>query len=243
MPNSSPLPIKVTFLKTGETFEDLKPYEGCYETWFSRLFGDQLTWDIINAPYGDALPPPERVNALLITGSPVSIYERLDWSVACSHWLAKVWERGVPILGICYGHQLMADALGGEVLASPNGREMGSVTVEQLGEDPLFMGLEKRFDVWQTHVDEVIRAPSIAEVIATNDHCAVQAMALGQHCRTVQWHPEINRSIMAHYIEARRASIEEGWGEGSADLLLEGLPSSVQSGSVIARNFIDSWLK
>lgn len=242
MTTSSSHPIEVTLLKTGETFTELKPQEGCYETWFSRLFGGQITWDIIDAPYGDSLPPPQKIKALLITGSPVSIYERLDWSVACSRWLAKVWEQGIPILGVCYGHQLMADALGGEVLPSPKGREMGSISVEQHGQDPIFRGLGTQFDVWQTHIDEVVRAPDMAEIIASNKHCAVQAMSIGPHCRTVQWHPEMNRAIMAHYIEARQSLIDQDWGQGAAESLLDRLPKELLSGQVIANNFVQSWL-
>ena len=242
MLNSSLPRIEVTLLKTGETFHDLKHQEGCYEDWFSRLFGERVDWQIVDAPYGDTLPPPESVNALLITGSPVSIYERLDWSVACSHWLAKVWEQKIPMLGICYGHQLMADALGGEVAASPKGREMGAVTVKQSSADPLFKGLQEHFEVWQTHIDEVIRAPKMAEVIASNEHCPIQAMAIGDHCRTVQWHPEMNQAIMAHYVRARCASIDDAWGLGAAESLLHSLPTSVSSGRLIAQNFINSWL-
>lgn len=230
-------------LKTGETFEALKSYEGCYETWFSELFGEQISWDVIDAPYGDELPAPEKIERLLITGSPVSIYERREWSVSCSQWLAKIWERGVPILGICYGHQLMADALGGEVSASTKGREMGAIDVLQCGEDLLFSGLDRQFSVWQTHIDEVSRAPEVAEIIATNDHCPIQAMAIGDHCRTVQWHPEMNKAIMSHYVEARREAIESQWGKGSAIELLQSLPEEVLSGSMIAQNFMSHWLE
>ena len=175
-------------MKTGETFQALKLVEGCYEQWFDRLFEGRLEWNIVDAPYGDTLPEPSTVEALVITGSPVSVYEKWAWSVACSQWLGRVWSYNRPMLGICYGHQLLADALGGEVTASPNGREMGAVKVQKTQPDPIFEGLNDDFMVWQTHIDEVSRLPDQAEVIASNNHCPIQAMSVGNHCRTIQWH-------------------------------------------------------
>ena len=242
-PQLSASPKKVTLLKTGETFDNLKKSEGCYEQWFSRLFGSQIVWEIIDAPYGASLPAPKKVESLVITGSPVSVYERRSWSVNCCAWLAKVWLQKIPILGVCYGHQLMADALGGEVKASPNGREMGAIKVEQHFNDPLFSGLNTIFNVWQTHIDEVSQVPDQAKIIASNDHCPVQAMSIGDHCRTVQWHPEMNQAIMAHYVQERREVIDQGWGAGEANKLLDNLPTIVKSGPTIADNFKRHWLQ
>lgn len=231
--------INITLLKTGETFEALKPHEGCYETWFAHVFGERVRWQVIDAPKGDLLPQPESIEHLVISGSPVSVYERLAWSVACSEWIGRVWEREIPILGVCYGHQLLADALGGEVSRSPQGREMGAVTVQQRGTDPIFDGLGAQFDVWQTHIDEVSRLPAQAEIIAENDHCLVQAMSIGAHCRSVQWHPEMNQTILAHYIQERIEVIDAAWGEGAALTLKNSLPDVVPSGPVIASNFLE----
>ena len=234
-----PEPLNVTLLKTGATFDQLKSREGCYETWFARVFGDRVRWTVIDAPEGDLLPDPESIEVLVITGSPVSIYERLSWSVACSAWLKPVWERGIPILGICYGHQLLADALGGEVGRSPQGREMGATEVTQCGRDPIFSGLAPAFKVWQTHIDEIIKLPPQAEVIAGNEHSAVQAMAIGDHCRTVQWHPEMNHEIMDFYVGYRADQLNHEWGEGAAERLRASLPAEVPSGPQIAANFLE----
>lgn len=230
--------LTMTLLKTGATFEGLKPQAGCYEKWFSDVFGDRVNWRIIDAPGGDELPPFSEIEALVISGSPVSVYERLPWSERCSSWLGEFWTRGTPILGVCYGHQLMADALGGEVKTSPNGREMGATSIDQVGQDPIFDGLPAQFDVWQTHVDVVQTLPPQARIIASNPHCPVQAMAIGDHCRTVQWHPEMTREILAYYVRARAEIIEKERGIGSAQQLEEGLPPFLGSGARIVSNFL-----
>jgi GMP synthase (glutamine-hydrolysing) len=236
--------MRVTLLKTGQTFDELKEAQGCYERWFSQTFGQHVSdWSLVDPPRGHALPPADSVEAVVVTGSPISVYERLSWSVASGEWLAKVIEREIPVLGVCYGHQLIAEALGGEVKRSQRGREMGAIEITQTTNDPLFQGLPKVFKAWQTHIDEVVTPPPEAVVIATNDHCAIQAMAIGPRCRTVQWHPEMNREIMAYYVRARREVIDEEWGAGAAQSLEARLPETLSSGPKILANFIERYVQ
>ena len=237
---------KLTLIKTGQTFDDLSPRRGCFEQWFGAVFGDLIgEWEVVHAHQGAPLPSLNSVEAVLVSGSPVSVYERLPWSEATAAWLAEVIARDTPVLGVCYGHQLIAHALGGEVTPSPNGREVGGVEVERAdlsNPDPLFEGLEGRFGVWQSHIDEVSTPPAHARVIARNAHSAVQAMAIGERCRTVQWHPEFDADIVRHYIRARAHLIDAERGEGSAERLALSQPEQLSSGAQIVRNFVHHWL-
>jgi len=233
---------KVTLIKTGQTFEELSATRGCFERWFGEIFGEHVEeWEVIHAHKGQALPPLSAPEAVVVTGSPVSVYERLPWSEATGAWLAELITREVPVLGVCYGHQLIAHALGGEVARSPNGREVGAVEVTHTG-DPIFDGLPERFSVWQSHIDEVTRPPAHAEVIASNEHSAVQAMAIGARCRTVQWHPEFDGQIGRHYIQARAHLINQERGEGYAAQLVRAQPETLSSGAQIIANFARQWL-
>jgi len=233
---------RVTLIKTGQTFDELSARRGCFERWFAAGFAGRVEdWEVVHAHQGAPLPPVTAPEAVVVTGSPVSVYERLPWSEATAAWLAQLLEREIPVLGICYGHQLIAHALGGEVSRSPRGREVGAVEIK--GEDdPLFEGLGPQFSVWQSHIDEVSVAPAGARIIARNEHSAVQAMAIGDHCRTVQWHPEFDGEIGRHYIKARAQLIDEERGEGAAARLEASQPSDLPSGAQILANFARAWL-
>src|SRR5262245_61079370 len=90
---------------------------------------------------GDPLPAPESPAGVVVTGSSAMVSHREPWSELTAEWLARAVELGTPVLGICYGHQLLAHALGGAVGRNPRGREIGTVEVRSLlpgQQDPLF---------------------------------------------------------------------------------------------------------
>lgn len=238
----------VTLLKTGETFEELKASQGCYESWFAQAVGDLASeWKIVDVYKGDPLPDPKQVDILIISGSAVSVYEYRPWSVKAGLWCAEIIKQDRPVLGVCYGHQLVIESLGGKVKPAVRGREMGAVEVKQIGDDPLFKGLDDSFFVWQTHIDEVALLPPKhphlnIETIAYNDHCQYQGLTIGQRCRTIQWHPEMNQAIMDYYVQARKEIIDAQWGPGSAQNLASSLPSLVPSGPIIFKNFFEAFV-
>ena len=238
----------VTLLKTGETFEELKQTEGCYETWFETVVGKHASsWTVIDVFHGDPLPSIDQIDVLLISGSPISVYEYRPWSVQAGLWSVDVIRSGRPVLGVCYGHQLIAESLGGRVKPAVKGREMGATLIEYSHADPLFENLSSPFEVWQTHIDEVAILPSSTSnlnisPIAFNEHCQYQALAIGSRCRTVQWHPEMNQAIMSYYVKVRQNVIDQAWGEGAAEMLNQSLPLYVESGSILIDNFFESFV-
>jgi GMP synthase (glutamine-hydrolysing) len=133
------------------------------------------------------------------------VTDREPWSVASAAWLHDVWEHGKPILGICYGHQLLADALGGRVDRNPAGREIGTVCLDRTAagrEDPLLCVLDDRFFAQESHSESVVELPPGATLIATNPHAPNQAFSLG-HAWGVQFHPEFDADIVRGYIRGR----------------------------------------
>ena len=90
----------------------------------------------------------ENLAGIVITGSPSMVSARLDWSERTAYWLRRAVPTGLPVLGVCYGHQLLAHALGGHVGLNPAGRQIGTVTAQLIDghkEDPLFGHLPARF--------------------------------------------------------------------------------------------------
>ncbi|MCR6495022.1 glutamine amidotransferase [Thermomonas sp. S9] len=137
---------------------------------------------VVDVEHGEALPERAGFAGVIVTGSAAMVTEHRDWSERSAVWLAEAAQAGLPLLGICYGHQLIAHALGGEVGDNPRGREMGTVAVERLPEaaaDPLFAGLPARFAAQATHLQSVLRPPAGAVVLARNDHDACHAFRWG----------------------------------------------------------------
>jgi GMP synthase (glutamine-hydrolysing) len=148
---------------------------------------------------------------IVITGSAASVTERADWIVNAEHELARAVERGAFILGICFGHQLLAQALGGQVGRNPRGREIGTVPLELAEADPLLDGAAAPFLVNMTHVDTISELPPGARIIGRTELDPSAAVRFGERVWGVQFHPEIDARIMADYVAARSdAMVAEG---------------------------------
>lgn len=132
------------------------------------------------------LPPDFDFDGVVITGSAASAYWDEPWIHEARAWVREAHERGLPILGVCFGHQLLATALGGTV--EDMGRyEIGYNDVEHV-DSPLFEGIDERFTVFTTHGDAVTELPEGADRIAGNDY-GIHGFRVG-HSFGVQFHPE-----------------------------------------------------
>ncbi len=225
-------------LKTGYSFAELRARIGDFEMWFARNIGWPVDrFQVIDALAGDPFPDAASVDPVIVTGSAKSVHHKEPWSVRAGEWLADVVRAEVPVLGVCYGHQLLGDVFGGDVGTNPNGREMGVCEVEIAVEHPLFYGLPSRLPVFETHTDVVNRAPDGAQVLAGNANTPIQAMQLGSSV-SVQWHPEFNADILRHYITARAEIVDAELGAGTAARLLSEVVE-LGNGSILLRNFLE----
>jgi GMP synthase (glutamine-hydrolysing) len=148
--------------------------------------------------------PPQGYAGVVLTGSHAMVSEREPWSEALVPWLRAAVEAGTPVLGICYGHQLLAHALGGEVTHHPDGVEIGTVTVERhaVSEgDPLLGGLPNRFPAQAVHWQSVRRLPADAVLLAGSAHEAHHAFRVGERAWGVQFHPEFSDEALRAYLD------------------------------------------
>jgi GMP synthase (glutamine-hydrolysing) len=161
---------------------------------------------------------------------------REAWSERAAEWLAAVVQRGTPVLGICYGHQLLAHALGGRVGPNPRGREIGTVPLCLLPgakDDALLGALAGQSVVHVSHVESVLDLPPGAQRLAENDCDPNQAFAMGERAWGVQFHPEFDADIVRGHIVCRRdAILEEGIG---ADALLRDVVDGPDGTEVLRR--------
>lgn len=138
---------------------------------------------------GELPPDPKEFpyGGAVISGSQVSVYDEQSWIRDVEEWAKAAHEAGVPLLGVCWGHQLVARALGGEV-ADMGEYELGYRMVRRIEASQLFNGVPRTFTAFETHTDAVVELPPDARVTATND-AAIQGFQLGR-TYGVQFHPE-----------------------------------------------------
>jgi GMP synthase (glutamine-hydrolysing) len=153
-----------------------------------RNFRRELDADVaeFHCPSGE-FPEGFRYDGFVVTGSRASVYWDREWIGRLKEWVGDALEAGVPALGVCYGHQLLADVLGGSV-ESMGEYEIGYRTVEQDGDNRLLEGVSEEMTVFTTHSDHVQEAPPGATVFARNEY-GVHGFRKG-HAFAVQFHPE-----------------------------------------------------
>ncbi len=195
-------------VKTGEAVPEARTGDCDFEDWFIAGLGpERFEFRTVRVNIGQSLPIIHNgspSNAVLVTGSPAMVSDGLDWSESTAAWLAEAHAAGWPILGVCYGHQLIARALGGKVGPNPAGRAMGRVRVRFSDDQELLTGSffpAAEFHV--SHVESVLQPPRDARVIGSAEHDVFHALHFGGRSWGVQFHPEFDRRIMQAYIEAR----------------------------------------
>jgi GMP synthase (glutamine-hydrolysing) len=157
-------------------------------------------------------PPVQDPRAVIIAGSLASAYDSDAWITQLTRYIHEWVEKDIPMLGVCFGHQLIAQALGGTVQPNPKGWELGRVPIyltEKGTEDYLFKGCPDVFHAMQTHQDAVVELPPQAECLALSDLCGIQSFRIGEKIRTIQFHPEFNTLIMNEILSFFRDMFEE----------------------------------
>jgi GMP synthase (glutamine-hydrolysing) len=179
------------------------------------------------------LPDLERFAGLIVTGSSANVPTREPWILELERYLARAVAEGLPVFGICFGHQLLGQALGGLVTKNPNGREIGTVALELVRPDPLLGGLKGSLQANMTHVDSVVALPPGARVLARSALDENAMVRFAERAWGVQFHPELDRETLAHYVAARRvAMIEEGL---NAAAIEQGLADTPASAGILRR--------
>jgi GMP synthase (glutamine-hydrolysing) len=196
---------RVLVLQAGSCEPAVRSGFGDFPDWFARRLASHVALRVVR-PYESALPPIAGFDGAIMTGSPASVVAPEPWMDEAGAYLLDV-ARSRPVLGVCFGHQLLARALGGVVERNPRGREAGSTEVRltEAGRiDPLFAGSPERLLVQQLHEDHVSGVPAGATALAVNDFSPLQAYAVGESIRCVQFHPEMDAAISRAYAAARR---------------------------------------
>ena len=160
---------RVVILQMGHPPASVRDSVGEQADWFQAVLADgDNSITTIQAFLGESLPSPEHFDVAIITGSWSMVTDREPWSEAVAAWIPGVIASGRRLLGVCYGHQLMADALGGVVDYNPRGREVGLAPIsltEAAHQDPFFADAPAAFMANVSHEQTVVVAPTQASVL------------------------------------------------------------------------------
>lgn len=228
----------IIIVKVGSTLPALRSANGDFEDWILAGLADSSSQKhVVDVCNGCALPSYDGMSGVVVTGSHAMVTEHQEWSERTARWLVEAVGRKIPILGICYGHQLLAYALGGEVGNNPNGREFGTVDVHLEGrarDDALLGCFPTPIKVHVSHTQSVLRLPPQAKRLAYSERDENQAFVVGDSAWGVQFHPEFDAGIVREYISSHR-EVLSAEGQNPAELVAKSVDT--QFGTEILKRF------
>lgn len=204
---------QLLILKNGQPQNEIRPFYGNFEDHFLRAIGlTRHDAQIIDMTKNPVLPKWERIAGIIISGSLKMLTEHESWMEAEADWIRAAVSAEIPILGVCFGHQMLAYALGGRVRNNPHGPEIGTVVVHltpRAGDDFLFMDVPSPLAVQTAHSQSVIELPPNAVLLAGNEHDGHQAFRIGQCAWGLQFHPEFEADLTRTIISSSRELLIE----------------------------------
>ncbi len=192
--------MRIGILQTGHAPDEVRGELGDYGDMFERLLAGHgfsfSRWPVVDGIFPKG---PEEADAWLITGSRHGVYEDHAWLPPLEALVRRIAASGRPLVGVCFGHQLIAQALGGKVEKFEGGWAVGRQLYD-------FGGETLALNAW--HQDQVVELPPGARVVASNDFCQYAALVIGDNVFTVQPHPEFSAEFMAALLEHRAAAVQ-----------------------------------
>jgi GMP synthase-like glutamine amidotransferase len=194
--------MKLTIIETGLVPEPIRASFVDYPCMLRELVrasDPDMEFETVSVIKGEALPDPETLDAVLITGSPAGVYDKDPWIAPLMDFIRSAANAGIPQVGICFGHQIMAEALGGKVIKSPKGWGIGRHTYEMKACPDWAADCPTTISVGVSHQDQVVVLPPGASILAASDFTPIAAIEYsGTPAISFQFHPEFS----AEYCEA-----------------------------------------
>ena len=193
---------RIAILETGRPPKALRPEHGDYADMFDRLLGDAfltLRFDVAEG----ALPDPSAFDGAIITGSAAGVYEDHAWLPPLFDWIRSA-KGEMRLLGVCFGHQAMAQALGGRVEKSDKGWGVGLHRYAVVSTEPWMQRAAATVALPASHQDQVVGRPPEARVILSSDFAPLAGLAWGDDAVSIQPHPEFSPEFAAALTAGRR---------------------------------------
>lgn len=218
--------MRITILETGRAPGTLSVDYPRYPAMFAALLSGvdaTLSFETVALVDGEALPAPSSCEAVLITGSPAGVYDQTPWMDPLRAFIRDAFATGTPMVGVCFGHQIIADAMGGDVRKSEKGWGVGRHTYEVTGARGWMDGAGPTVSLSVSHQDQVITPPAGAVTLARSAHTDHAILAYdGAPVMSLQGHPEFSDAFVAALYSARR-------GKSLTDAQVDGAIASLAS--------------
>ncbi|MBU2982760.1 type 1 glutamine amidotransferase [Lentibacter algarum] len=193
--------MKIGILQTGHAPDEIRDEQGDYDDMFRSLLGARgyefITFNVVEGIFPSG---PQDADAWLITGSKHGAYEDHPWIPPLEALIRDIKALGLPMIGVCFGHQIIAQALGGKVEKFSGGWAIGR-------HDYTINGANMSLNAW--HQDQVVDLPEGAEVIGSNAFCANAALLIDGTILTIQPHPEFTADVIDGLIKYRSGTVPD----------------------------------
>jgi GMP synthase-like glutamine amidotransferase len=224
--------MKIAILDADTLYDNLRPRYGSYGAMFEQLLGpvtDDWQMDIYRVIDGQYPEDPNLYDGFLITGSKYDSFADDDWIVALRQYARELFRQDQPMVGVCFGHQLLAHALGGRAGRSDAGWGLG-VMQYRVEQRPAFVGESTAVNLIASHRDQVLELPTGAQRLLSSDFCPNAAFYIPGKVLAIQGHPEFS-------VDYARALLNHRAGQWSPEKVAQVESSFAQShdGSLVAQ--------
>ena len=200
----------IGILQCGKVQEKLALKHGQYPTMFNTLLkqiNPTFTYTTYDVESGMVPSNINACDAYIITGSHHGVYDDLPWIPSLQMFVRKLHAADKKIVGVCFGHQLVAQALGGKVIKSPKGWGVGISKSHIIQHKPWMIPKRDELNLIISHQDQVVDVPRGAEILAGNDFCPFYMTQMG-NTLTIQGHPEFSKAYAEDVLEGRKAILD-----------------------------------
>ena len=228
----------IGILETGAVPQHLVDRHGPYDGMMRRMLGDRYAYRTYDVASGELPTLPEDHVAYIITGSPAGVYDPLPWIEPLKAFIRNAQGRA-KMVGICFGHQIMAEALGGRVEKSPKGWGLGLHHYDVDSAAP-WMDEARRVSIAASHQDQVVMAPAGATVLGSSAFTPYAILGYaGDDAISFQFHPEFDRAFAEALVELKRSSFADS-SEAERALATLQAPSDALRVAAWIKRFIDA---
>ena len=214
--------MRIGILQCDHVNTELQPKFGDYPQMFATMIHNQNPQHgLLNFAACDSELPDQTdlCEAYILTGSASSVYEDLQWIRDLESFVRSLHQQLIPTVGICFGHQLLAQALGGETMKSPKGWGVGIANHRVVANQDWMVPQVKEAKVLVSHQDQVTRLPAQARRILESEFCPNAMFQLGEHIIGCQGHPEFKPEYSHALMEIRKGKMPESVRQAGIDSL------------------------